>query len=155
MYVCIYIVYKWWIFHAMIDKQHPAEKHWKNGPERRAFKSPSTKPRGVERWMMQVGAGENMAPWHTQQQSVTGNLLFLAPCQKNVRKCLTTIVHVLCSWGRVELSLAGTQNSAPVCTMPFSFLPPLESDQNPAQRIYSKRRPWNELQPTKAHQHRT
>ena len=92
IYICmyIYIVYKWWIFHAMIDKQHPAEKHWKNGPERRAFKSPSTKPRGVERWMMQVGAGENMAPWHTQQQSVTGNLLFLAPCQK---KCKEVFNH--------------------------------------------------------------
>lgn len=74
---------------------------------------------------------------------------FLHHAKKNVRKCLTTIVHVLCSWGRVELSLAGTQNSAPVCTMPFSFLSPLESEQNPAQRIYSKRRPWNELQSTK------
>lgn len=74
---------------------------------------------------------------------------FLHHAKKNVRKCLTTIVHVLCSWGRVELSLAGTQNSAPVCTMPFSFLSPLESDQNPAQWIYSKRRPWNELQSTK------
>lgn len=90
IYIYIHIIYKWWIFQAMIDKKSPCRK----ALEKRAGTAclQVTLNETSRRWEMDEAGwcGGKHGTFLHPTKSVTGNLLFLASCQK---KCKEVFNH--------------------------------------------------------------